>query len=65
MEERIRDIQKYLNDIRHNLVTLRSDRSLEYVPYFVLENTNELLNVVDEKLTEIKKLLAEQKTSNK
>jgi hypothetical protein len=54
VEEEIRDIQKYLNDIRHNFMILLSDRDLEYVPYTVLENSNQILNVVDKKLNNLK-----------
>lgn len=62
--EQIRDAQKYLNDVRHNLASLLASQLGDY-EYLALENTVRLIGIVDEKLTEIKKLLAEQKESNK
>lgn len=59
MEEKIRNIQKHLNDVRHNLVTLLHI-NLNDVETLALENSTALLNKVDLEIVELKREILEQ-----
>ena len=53
MGERIREIQKYLNDVRHNIAVLLNGSFNDYQT-MALENSSRLLNMIDERLDELK-----------